>query len=200
MQTVAKKKVFVAHPNCHDCTIEAGKYKPDWEIVMETINPQVYNGANRPRRCSLHTIALFCGRKDIIGLAKEMEASKKVAGYRCPDVRCLIFYLDRLSKMKGMIDTRDANVWKQVESHVKENPYPTIKGFKRFGATDIWTGGSYGKGKQIKGTSGMNVPSEPEDYDYARLVIKRLKDAGYTPGIEDPANIPSDEVLATTLQ
>lgn len=201
---MSDKQVFMPHDGCEECKIEADLHKPDWEIVLETINPVKYNGYNRPRRTSLHTLAFICGRKDPIALAEEMAASKKVLGYICPDVCTPIFYLERLAKLPGMIDTRDARVWGEwgrtiagatsIKDFVEKNPYPKVKGFKRF-AQGHWTGGGYGMGSYVAGNSGMSVPYEPDDYPYARAVIKALKDAGYTPAIEDPENIPPDPVV-----
>lgn len=154
--------------------------KPAWQVYMETICPKI----KRPRRSSLHTICYVCGYDDPISVAEEMRKSGKVYGYRCPDVSCLIFYHESQLGRPTMIDTRDPSVWKKVEPFLKERPYPQYKGFKRF-AQATWTGGAYGKGKQIPANSGMSVPYEPDDYPYARAVIKALREAGYTPGISE---------------
>lgn len=156
----------------------------DWEVVLNCINPK----STRPRRMSLHTLASVTGRTDIMELAKELEASGKVVGYRCPDVQALIFYLKDLCKLPGMIDTRNAGVWKMVPDFIKEHPFPKVKGFKRFAGAQ-WTGGTYGKGEYIRNSPAMEFPFEPEDFPYARVVVKALEDAGYTPGIE----VPDDE-------
>jgi hypothetical protein len=153
--------------------------KPDWEVALSVVCPKI----KRPRRTSLHTLATILGRKAILALAKELQASDKVVGYRCPDVQCLIFYLKDMTKCPGMIDTRDAKVWEKVEPFCKENPLTKVKGFKRF-AQGTWSGGSYGVGTYEKGSSAMSVPYEPDDFEYALKVCEALEDAGYTPGIE----------------
>lgn len=160
--------------------VEDDGKKADWEVVLSVVCPKI----KRPRRTSLHTLATVCGRTDIMALAKEMKKSKKVVGYRCPDVSCLIFYRKDMATLPGMIDTRDSSVFSQVEAHVKEHPYPSVRGFKRF-AGSTWTGGKYGVGKCIKNSSALPYPYEPDDYPYAREVIKALKDAGFEPGIKD---------------
>lgn len=165
------------------------KKKPAWEIVMETINPVKYNGYNRPRRTSLHTLAYIAGYDDPLKLAKEMEKSGKVLGYVCPDVKTPIFYLKRLANLPGMIDTRDSRVWGKwrypmagaasLSDFVEKNPFPQVKGFKRFANGGMWSGGAYGKGKYIPASSAMSVPYEKADYPYAKTVVKALKKAGY---------------------
>lgn len=155
--------------------------KPDWEVALSVVCPK----KKRPRRTSLHTLATILGRTDIVALAKEMEASGKVVGYRCPDVKCLIFYLKSMIDRPGMIDTRDSNVWKTVEPFLVEQPWPAVKGFKRFANGGTWSGGGYGQGKFTADSSGMPVPYEEEDWDLARDIIKALKAAGFTPGIEE---------------
>jgi len=189
MNTTTKEKfVFVPHEGCEDCLIEAQKYKADWEVMMSVINPK----STRPRRTSLHTLAYVLGRKDPLALAEEMRKSGKVVGYVCPDVKTPIFYLEKLCKLPGMIDTREAGIWDKLPAFFEKNPYPTVKGFRRFkGGT--WSGGEYGKGKFTPAQTAMDVPYEEEDYEYARLIIKTLKEAGFTPGIDDPANIPKQE-------
>jgi hypothetical protein len=198
METIApaqQKFVFTAHPDCHDCILESAKYKADWEVMLSLVCPH----KKRPRRTSLHTLTLMLGRKDPLALAKEMEASGKVVGYVCPDVSTPIFYLKSMTQHPGMIDTRDAGIWGKLSAFFEKNPYPKVKGFKRF-QNGTWSGGEYGKGQFTPARTAMDVPYEKEDYDLARLIIKTLKEAGFTPGIEDPANIPKDEVLATTLK
>lgn len=153
--------------------------KPDWEVALSVVCPKI----KRPRRTSLHTLATVLGRKDILGLAKELEDSGKVVGYRCPDVRCLIFYLKNMTDRPGMIDTRDANVWGKVKAFCEENPLATVKGFKRF-AQGTWSGGSYGVGTYIEAKSAMNTPYEEADFPYAQKIIEELKANGYTPGID----------------
>lgn len=154
--------------------------KPSWECVMETYDPNALTyGASkatggRPRRCSLHTLASVTGR-DIRVIAKEMAESKKVHGYRCPDVKTLIFYLDRLKSVPGMIHSANsdpnspgpkANVWKLVDQNLTENPYPKIKGFKRFSGS---------------GSSGMEHTFLPEDMDYAMAIKANLEKHGFKP-------------------
>lgn len=160
-----------------------------WEVMLSVVNPK----NKRPRRTSLHTIATVIGAKNLLKLAKEMQASKKVCGYVCPDVQTPIFYLDSMVDHPGMIDDRDPHVWGKwlypdagatsLSDFVKKNPYPKVKGFKRFADGGYWTGGSYGRGKYVPESSAMEVPYEKEDYEYARVVIKTLKKAGYKPGI-----------------
>lgn len=155
------------------------KQKPDWEVALSVVCPKI----KRPRRTSLHTLATVLGRTNIFELAKEMEQSGKVLGYKCPDVQCLIFYLNDMIKCPGMIDTRDAKVWSQVEKFCTENPLETVKGFKRF-AQGTWTSGKPGYGEYIRGNSQMNVPYEEADLEYALKITEALTKAGYQPGIE----------------
>jgi hypothetical protein len=190
-----EKFVFHPHAGCAECILESAKYKADWETMLSLVCPH----KKRPRRTSIHTLAIMCGRKDPLAMAKEMKASGKVEIYVCPDVKTPITYLKTMMKHPGMITGDRPETWDQLEAFFEKNPYPAVKGFKRF-AENTWTGGAYGKGQMIPANSAMNVPYEKEDFDLARLIIKTLKDAGFTPGIEDPANIPSDEVLATTLK
>lgn len=138
---------------------------PAWEVMMRVINPK----STRPRRTSLHTIATMIGHNDILALAKEIQDSGKVVGYRCPDVSALIFYLIDLCKLPGMIDTRRGDVWGMVPAFLKEQPFPKIKGFKRF----------------ANGNSGMTFPYEKEDFPLAIEIIKALRAAGYTPGLSE---------------
>ena len=164
---------------------------PAWEVMLSVVNPK----NKRPRRTSLHTIATVIGAKDPLKLAKEMKASKKVCGYVCPDVQTPIFYLESMVDHPGMIDDRDPHVWGKwlypdagatsLSDFFKKNPYPKVKGFKRFADGGHWTGGAYGRGKYVPESSAMEVPYEKEDYDYARAVIKALKKAGYKPGITE---------------
>lgn len=160
---------------------------PDWEVVMRVINPK----NKRPRRCSLHTLAHVTGR-DPLELAKEMQESKKVLGYRCPDVQTLIFYLVDLCKLPGMIDTRDAKVWTKVPALLEEYPYPKVKGFRRF-AKSTWTGGTWGKGTQVKESSGMESPFEYEDRDYALRIREALESTGFTPTFKVPRKAAKPE-------
>lgn len=149
---------------------EAVQAKPDWECVLETYDPNCFSyGASketggRPRRCSLHTIAAVVGRDPTI-VAKEMEDSGLVVGYRCPDVQTLIFYLKRLANKPGMIDTRNAGVWKLVPEYLEKYPFPKIKGFRRFGG----------------GSPGMEHVFLPEDMDYAMAIRTNLVKNGHTP-------------------
>lgn len=166
---------------------------PAWEVMLGVVNPK----NKRPRRTSLHTIAAVTGAKDPLKLAKEMKASGKVVGYVCPDVQTPIFYLTSMVDHPGMIDDRDPNVWGKwlyrdagagsLKEFVKNNPYPKVKGFKRFVYGGTWSGGSYGKGKYISKSSAMEVPYEKTDYTYAKEVIKALKKAGHKPGITKAA-------------
>ena len=156
---------------------------PDWEVMLSVINPD--QSRPRPRRTSLHTLAYVLGRKDPLALAKEMEASGKVLGYVCPDVKTPIFYLEKMVGLPTMIDTRDAKVWgtwryptagaASLQEFMEKNPFPQVKGFKRFG------NGNMGVGSP----NAMPVPYEPADYPYARLIIKALTEAGYTPGLTE---------------
>jgi len=132
--------------------------KYDWQLVMETMCPKIH----RPRRTSLHTLAAVTGRDPKV-IAKEMKDSDLVVGYRCPDVRTLIFYLKSLAKHPGMIDTRDPQVWTKINDILKEYPYPQVKGFQRF------AGG---------GSSGMAVPYAQGDEELAQLVRDKLASAG----------------------
>jgi hypothetical protein len=138
---------------------------------------------NRPRRTSIHTIAAVCGYKNITKLAAEMKKSGKVLGYKCPDVSAYIFYLKSLKNHPGMINTPSARVWDNLPAFFAKHPFPAVKGFKRF-ASGSWSGGSYGVGKYVAGSSDMAVPYEPADYAYANVVIAALKKAGFTPGIK----------------
>lgn len=160
---------------------------PDWEIVLKVMNPV----NKRPRRMSMHTLAACCGREDIQALIKEVRESKKVVGYKCPDVGgACIFYLIELRKHPGMIDSaRGDGVWDDLDKFLKVKPYPQVKGFKRF-AKNTWSGGEYGKGTMIAAEYGMPNPFDPEDYAYAQLIINALKENGYTPGITLPENLP----------
>lgn len=170
--------------------ISVKRKKPAWEVMLGVINPE----NNRPRRTSLHTIATMIGAKDPLKLAKEMKASNKVVGYVCPDVNTPIFYLKSMVKRGGMIDSREPCVWGEwdyvaagaasLQDFFKKNPYPKVKGFKRF-AYGFWTGGGYGRGRYIPGVSAMEVPYEEADYPYAKKVIKALKKAGHKPGIAE---------------
>lgn len=149
---------------------------PDWEIMLSVVNPDPVKP--RPRRTSLHTLAYVLGRKDPLALAAEMASSDKVVGYVCPDVRTPIFYLKSMAHYPTMIDTRDASVWgtwrypsagaTSLADFVAKNPFPAIKGFKRF-----------------KTPNAMSLPYEAPDFPYARLIIKALTDAGYTPGLTE---------------
>lgn len=169
-------QTFTPHPGCADCEIEARKHLPPWEIMLNVMCPKI----KRPRRTSLHTLATVLGHPDPLALAKELEKSGKVVGYVCPDVRTPIFYLKSLSTHPGMIDTRNASIWgkwsypsqgcSSLKEFFEKNPYPKIKGFKRF----------------ANGTSAMEVPYEKDDYEYVRLLVRTLKEAGITPGIEEP--------------
>lgn len=158
--------------------------KPDWKVVLETYDPKCFSyGASeasggRPRRDSLHMIA-SCVNRDPLVIAKEMEASGEVCGYICPDVQTPIFYLDSLSKKPGMIDTRDAGVWKKIPDFVKNHPFPAVRGFRRH-AQGYWTGGSYGKGKYVR-ESKMPFPFIKEDLAYAQAVVANLRNEGYEP-------------------
>lgn len=152
----------------------------DWETMMSVVCPVI----KRPRRTSPHTIAAVTGRTDIHALVKEMEKSGKCFIYRCPDVKCYITYLDKMRGAPGMIHTPNPNGWKEFPAFEKDNPYPIVKGFKRF-ASGTWSGGAHGKGKFQPSSSAMNVPYEKADFPYAREVIKALKKAGYTPGITE---------------
>jgi hypothetical protein len=153
--------------------------KPAWEVVMSTMCPKI----KRPRRTSLHTLATVLGHPDPLTLAKEMEKSGKVLGYVCPDVQTPIFYLDALKKHPGMINTPNNKVWgdwgwatagaSSLAEFFKVNPYPKIKGFRRFA-------GSAGYA--------MEVPYEAEDYDLARLIIAALAKEGYECGMPNPDN------------
>jgi hypothetical protein len=159
---------------------------PAWEVVLRVINPEGKN-AGRPRRTSMHTLAYVTGCKtqdEALALAKEMKDSKKVVGYHCPDVQTPIFYLDALRKLPGMIDTRDPKVWDTLSDFFKLNPFPQVKGFKRF-AQGTWSGGEYGKGTYTPGEYAMGVAYEPADYPYAKLIIDQLKANGYTPGLTE---------------
>ncbi len=178
-----EKFVFVPHPGCADCAIEGQKYKADWEVMLNVMCPKI----NRPRRTSLHTLAYVLGRKDPLALGLELQASNKVVGYVCPDVKTPIFYLKSLRKHPGMIDTPDDNIWAKLPAFFEKNPFPTVKGFKRF-AAGTWSGG-FGKGTFTPAQTAMDVPYEEGDYDYARLLIKTLKEAGITPAFDDPAKI-----------
>lgn len=168
------------------------KKMPAWEVYLNVMNPKI----NRPRRSSLHTLAYVCGYKNPLKLAKEMKDSGKVVGYVCPDVQTPIFYLKKLASHPGMIDTRDEFVWgkwpyeeagaKSLSGFVKKNPFPKIKGFRRFADNPYWTGGAWGKGEYVRaGSFGMKDPYEPEDHEYGRAVIKALKKAGYKPRIKE---------------
>lgn len=164
---------------------------PAWEVVLNVLIPDGPK-KGRPRRMSLHTLGYCIKATDLKALAKEMEASGKVVGYVCPDVQTPIFYLKSLAHMPTMIDTRDERVWgkwgyptagaKSLGGFIKKNPYPEIKGFKRF-AQGEWSGGKYGVGTYIPAKSGMNKPFEKEDFNYAKLIIKALAEAGYECGI-----------------
>lgn len=103
----------------------------DWEVLFRVIDPNTFPvwGVYRPRRMSIHTASAILGR-DAITLLKEMEASGEVAGYRCPDVSCVIFYLDELKKI--MVDTRTDGCWEQARAQVKTDPPALVKGFGRF--------------------------------------------------------------------
>lgn len=160
---------------------------PAWEVILRVINPDERSG-KRPRRTSLHTLASHMGlttHDEIKALAKEMQTSGKVLGYRCPDVRTLIFYpLDYAkngvevtdpngvtAKLSGMIDTRDTGVWGRVDAILTEYPYPANRGFKRF------SGG---------GSSGMSFSYEQQDYPLAKARQAALIKNGY----EDHLTIP----------
>lgn len=159
--------------------------KPAWEVVLETIDPKGKSGV-RPRRMSLHTLSTILGlktREEVEELAKELQKSGKVLGYRCPDVKTLIFYLERYAKngtvieqdgqkltLSGMIDTRNARVWDMVKENLDTYPYPQVRGFKRFAGEK----------------NAMPYPFEPDDFNLASLIIKRMKDHGYEAHIEVP--------------
>ena len=168
---------------------------PDWEVVLNTMNPN-YNGRpGRPRRMSMHTLAACTGR-DIQELIKEVKESKKVVGYKCPDVGgACIFYLTSLRSIPGMIDSADRKdperVWRELDEFLKTHPYPSVKGFKRF-AEGYWTGGSYGQGKFVKGEYAMPTPFEAEDYALARAIRQSLLENGFTPG-KDLMDIPDQD-------
>jgi len=194
MATVATKKAVIKKIKTAKIVKKTIKPKskkkiPAWEVMLGVINPK----NKRPRRTSLHTIATVIGAKDPLKLAKEMKASKKVVGYVCPDVKTPIFYLKSMIDHPGMIDTRDSRVWGKwrypdagaisLADFVKKNPYPKVKGFKRFVDGGKWSGGEWGVGKYIAASSAMEVPYEKADYDYAKEVIKALKKAGHKPGI-----------------
>lgn len=174
---------------CVDCE---KTNKPAWEIMMEVMCPNI----KRPRRTSLHTIATVLGHPDPLALAKEMQDSGKVLGYVCPDVKTPVFYLKKLRKHPGMIDTAVDEIWgnwvypkagcNSLSDFLKKNPYPLIKGFKRFGSGGYWDGGQPGKGKFVHTSSGMDVPYEKDDYPYVRLLIKTLREAGVPVGIDEP--------------
>jgi len=152
---------------------------PAWEVVLGVINPK----NKRPRRTSLHTLAYVIGATDLLALAKEMKESGKVVGYVCPDVRTPIFYLKRMCgdpSVPGMIDSRNDSIWDKwsypsvgcasLGEFVAKFPYPEIKGFKRFA---------------YSGKYEMAKPYEPEDFEYAREIIKALKEAGYESGLKE---------------
>jgi hypothetical protein len=153
---------------------------PAWEVVMRTIIPPGCLNAGRPRRTSLHTLASAIGVTDLLGilnLAKELKESKKVVGYRCPDVQCLIFYLDELSKLPGMIDSRNPDVWKLVDAHVTtEAPFPQVRGFRRF--TNYYDSKT---NKNVTEPNGMEYMYESNDYAYAMKVRENLLEAGFNP-------------------
>lgn len=139
--------------------------KTDWEVMMSVVCPN----KKRPRRTSFHTLATMLGREDILGLAKEMNESGKVWAYKCPDVRCYITYLDSMRGCPGMIHTPQKNWFDSFPAFLKEQPFPKIKGFKRF----------------ANGNSGMTFPYEKEDFPLALEIIKALRAAGYTPGLSE---------------
>lgn len=138
--------------------------KPAWEVIMSTYHP----GINRPRRTSIHTIATIMGlqsKKELLALAKEMQESGKVLGYRCPDVHCLIFYLKELRSIPGMIDTANANVWNTVESFLEEAPFPKVKGFQGFPKDGVY--------------QKTDSPWGVEDIEFAKAIKKNLEKNGY---------------------
>lgn len=143
----------------------------DWEVLFKIIDPATFKtwGYHRPRRMSIHTAAAITGR-DATTLLKEMEESGKVAGYRCPDVSCVIFYLDELAAI--MVDTRTAGCWKQALAQIESDPPGLVKGFARF------------KGVGVKGAKTGSAMPHPfmgkEDLPYIENIKKGLKEHGYT--------------------
>jgi hypothetical protein len=173
------------------------KKKPAWLVVLEQVCPKI----GRPRRMSIHTLAHCIGQdttEGVLSLAKELQEAEttlgeKVWGYKCPDVKAAIFYLDKQRSRPGMIHTPNSlppnykTVWEFVPDFVKENPPEKIKGFLRFQPGGHWTGEKPGQGEFIKSTgNGTDKPFEKEDYPYAREIHKALATAGYKPGFEVP--------------
>lgn len=165
---------------------------PLWKVVLSVINPK----DTRPRRMSLHTLAHCLGletEQEVLALAADMKESGEVVGYVCPDVNTPVFYLKELAKLPGMIDTRDAKVWTQIEKWLKDYPYPAVKGFKRF-PEDLY-GKKPGKVWNFKTHThedglvtdyskpdyskyGLPYAFEAEDKDYAAAITEALAKVG----------------------
>lgn len=157
----------------------------DWFIVLGVLDPL----KKRPRRTSLHTLATVTGRDDCKALAKEMEESGLVVGYRCPDVRTLIFYRKDMISCPGMIDTRDAKVFTMIDAILTEYPFPANRGFRRFAA-------------RANLAYGMPDPFfDGEDYPYACAIREALLawgyDAPFTMPKEKADNVPISVVNMT---
>lgn len=152
------------------------KGEKDWEVMLNVINP----ASTRPRRLSVHTIATTLAKagfegRDPLTILKEMEESKKVVGYVCPDVQTPIFYLVDLCKLPGMIDTRNPGCWKSGREWITKYPWPETKGFKRFagGVYEEVNGNKYAK--YIPNPSNMkDAAFEPADLPYEKLVLEHL--------------------------
>ena len=161
--------------------------KFDWELVMETNDRRCFSyGASaesngRPRRCSLHMLAAVTGREPEV-IAKEMQESGLVAGYVCPDVKTPIFYLDRCSKLPGMIDTRTDTVWADIPKFLKQYPFSKYKGFKRFSSGN-WA--DWKKPFECEWVGEIPAAEKPffaGDETYIKDIRYNLEKAGYTPG------------------
>lgn len=141
--------------------------KPAWEVMMEVVHP----GIKRARFLSLHTIAaVIGGYDDLHVLEKELRESGKVSACYCPYVKAPVVYLNKYALTYGF----GAHIWSMMNDFIAQYPYPQYKGFRR----NDWYGDP----------NAMDKPFIKEDKEYATLIVKALKEAGYEPKF-DPSSL-----------
>lgn len=161
--------------------------QPDWYRMMSVTMPSGPS-KGRPRRLSIHTITAVCGR-DGEKILREMEDSKEVVGYVCPDVHTPIFYLLGNINLPGMIDSRSKDCFDKAREWLKRFPTSKVKGFKRFPMYKKDKNGNLAKDTdhvhRVPKTDSswgcpdecytMEVPFERADEEYEKLVREAVK-------------------------
>lgn len=159
---------------------EAVTKDPDWKVALTTIDIN----CNCPRRFSINALCAVLGRDDPKALLKELEESNQVNVYFCNNVKSLVV---AYAKAINLAITKIGDPgWKRFDEHLKEFPYPEVKGFTR----QI----------SLRSTNPIIPSKEPFDppyYYYARKVNEALRKAGYTPGWEVPPDPPQEVTEAT---